>query len=199
MPAVAGRVATTVQVPSVNTGKQLPQTARHSFTAITNVELFRGFQIGGSAVYQGRRYGGYADNRSATQTAAGVVTVTLATKVLYRSVPDCWRFDARASYALSRNLGSFHEDGWATPVDLLAAAQCYQRAAHGGDFRGCFNHACMLVRRGRVTEALPWIEPTGALGHARFRGQVRDWLEEQDDAELRLRGVAALDRGAARR
>lgn len=106
---------------------------------------------------------------------------------------------AARGFAKAENfVGSFHEDGWATPRDLLAAAQCYARAAHGGDFRGCFNHARTLVRKGRVSEALPWFERAGALGHSRFRGQVRDWLEAQGDAELRLRGIAALDRGAAR-
>lgn len=102
---------------------------------------------------------------------------------------------AARGFAKAENfVGSFHEDGWATPVDLLAAAQCYARAAHGGDFRGCFNHARMLVRKGRVREALPWIGKAVALGNERFRAQVRGWLEAQDDAELRLRGLAALDR-----
>ena len=104
---------------------------------------------------------------------------------------------AARGFAKAENfVGSFHEDGWATPVDLLAAAQCYARAAHGGDFRGCFNHARMLVTKRRVREALPWIEKAAALGHARFRGQLREWLAVQDDAELRVRGTAALDRGA---
>ena len=101
---------------------------------------------------------------------------------------------AAEGYAKAENfVGSFHEDGWATPVDLLAAAQCYARAAHGGDFRGCFNHARCLVRKGRVREALPWIGKAAALGNARFREQLRGWLEAQADAELRLRGIAALD------
>jgi len=103
-PAVGTRAAQTVAVPSVNTGKRLPQTPKHSFTATTNVELFKGFQVGGSAIYQGRLFGGYADNRTATQTAAGAVTVNPATKVLYRSVPDYWRFDARASWAVTPNI-----------------------------------------------------------------------------------------------
>ena len=90
-------------------------------------------------------------------------------------------------------VGSFHEDGWATAVDLAAAARCYQRAAAGGDFRGCFNHARMLMAGGRVREAVPWIGRAGALGHARFREQVRGWLAGQADAELRLRGLKALD------
>lgn len=106
---------------------------------------------------------------------------------------------AARGYAKAENfIGSFHEDGWACPRDLLAAAQCYARAAHGGDFRGCFNHARMLVTKGRVREALPWIERAGTLGTSRFRAQVADWLAAQADAELRLRGTAALDRGAAR-
>ena len=102
---------------------------------------------------------------------------------------------AASGFAKAENfVGSFHEDGWATPRDLLAAAQCYARAAHGGDFRGCFNHARMLVRKDRVREALPWIGKAAALGTSRFREQMRDWLAAQGDAELRLRGTAALDR-----
>ena len=102
---------------------------------------------------------------------------------------------AAQGFAKAENfVGSFHEDGWATRQDLLAAAQCYARAAHGGDFRGCFNHARMLVARGRVREALRWIGRAAAEGNERFRGQMRDWLGAQTDAELRLRGLAALDR-----
>ena len=96
--------ATTVLVPSVNTGKQVPQIARHSFTATTSYELVKGLQIGGSALYTSRVYGGYADNRAATQTAGGVVTVTPATVQFARGIPEYWRFDARASYQLNRNL-----------------------------------------------------------------------------------------------
>jgi catecholate siderophore receptor len=96
-------LATTVQVPSVNTGKQATQTARDSFTAWTTVEPVKGFSIGGGAFYTSRVFGGYADNRSASQTSAGVITVTPATKVLYRTIPAYWRFDARASYRFSRN------------------------------------------------------------------------------------------------
>ena len=102
---------------------------------------------------------------------------------------------AAAGFVKAENfVGSFYEDGWATPRDLLAAAQCYKRAAAGGDFRGCFNHARMLAMKGRVREALPWIARAAELGHARFRAQVRGWLEAQADAELRLRGLKALDR-----
>jgi catecholate siderophore receptor len=93
--------ATTVLVPSVNTGNQVPQTAKHSFTATTNYEFARRFSIGGSAIYMGRQYGGYADNRFATQTIAGVVTVIPATTILSRGIPDYWRFDARAGFKVN--------------------------------------------------------------------------------------------------
>jgi uncharacterized protein len=102
---------------------------------------------------------------------------------------------AAQGFAKAENfVGSFHEDGWATPVDLAAAARCYRQAAAGGDFRGCFNHARMLARAGMVREALAWIGQAATLGHERFRGQMREWLAVQADAELRLRGLAAIDR-----
>jgi catecholate siderophore receptor len=96
--------ARTIGVVSVNTGKQVPQTAKNSFTATTNIDVTKRLQIGGTALYMDEQIGGYADNRTATQTAAGVVTVTPATKVLTRSIPDYWRFDARASYKLTDNV-----------------------------------------------------------------------------------------------
>jgi len=100
-PAVGTRAAQVVLVPSVNTGRQAPQVARHNLSIWTNVSPVRGFSVGGGAFYQSRVYGGYGDNRSATQTAAGVVTVVPATKLIERSVPGYWRFDARAAVQLT--------------------------------------------------------------------------------------------------
>ena len=93
--------AKVVLVPSVNTGKAVPQTARHSFTLSTNYEVTKRFSIGGGAYYMSEQNGGYADNRSATQTSAGVVTVVPATKVLTRGIPSYWRFDAQARFKLN--------------------------------------------------------------------------------------------------
>ena len=98
--ANGARPATTVMVPSVNTGKQIPQTARHSFTAWTTISPVKGLSIGGGAFYSSRVFANYEDNRSASQTAAGVITVTPASKTLARSVPAYWRFDARIGYTL---------------------------------------------------------------------------------------------------
>ena len=89
-------------------------------------------------------------------------------------------------------VGSFAEDGWVAPRDIAKAAKCYERAAAGGDFRGCFNHARMLAEAGRMDEALHWIGRAGALGNARFVAQVRDWLAACPYAALRSRGPAVL-------
>ena len=89
-------------------------------------------------------------------------------------------------------VGSFAEDGWVFPRDMAKAARCYARAAAGGDFRGCFNHARMLAETGRMDEALHWIGRAGALGNDRFVGQVRDWLAACPYPALRSRGPAAL-------
>ncbi|WP_313808575.1 TonB-dependent receptor domain-containing protein [Sphingobium sp.] len=95
----------TVLVESVNTGRQFPQTAKHSFSLWTNVEVLPKLNIGGGAFYMSRVFGGYADDRKATQDSTGVVTVSPATKIIARSVPSYWRFDARASYEFSDRVG----------------------------------------------------------------------------------------------
>jgi catecholate siderophore receptor len=98
------RPATTVAVPSVATGRQATQIARHSLTAWTNLSLFDRLQIGGGAFYTSRVYGGYADNRSATQTAAGVIAINPATRTNLRSIPGYWRFDARAAFEITKRI-----------------------------------------------------------------------------------------------
>lgn len=101
--AVGAQAAKVVLVPSVNNGRQATQTARDSFTLWANVTPTKGLSIGGGAFYMSRVFGGYADNRTATQNAAGVVTVNPATKVLVRTVPEYWRFDARIGYTINEH------------------------------------------------------------------------------------------------
>ena len=95
-------------------------------------------------------------------------------------------------------IGSFAEDGWAGPVDLAKAADCYAQAAAGGDFRGCFNHARMLGEAGQPDAALHWLREAGARGNPRFIGQARIWLAASDVPGLAVQGLAALNTGAAR-
>jgi catecholate siderophore receptor len=99
--AFGSQAAKVVYVPSVNTGKPIPQTATDSFTMSTNFEATKRFSFGGGAYYSSRQIGGFGDNRLATQDSAGVVTVTPATTTLTRGVPAYWRFDARARYKLT--------------------------------------------------------------------------------------------------
>jgi catecholate siderophore receptor len=59
------------------------------------------FTIGGGAFYTSRVFGGYADNRAVSGIGAAAV-VNPATKVIARTIPQYWRFDARAGYAFSK-------------------------------------------------------------------------------------------------
>jgi hypothetical protein len=93
-------------------------------------------------------------------------------------------------------VGSFAEDGWAGPRDMAKAADCYARAAAGGDFRGAFNHARMLGAAGEVEAALHWLRRAGATGNARFVEQAATWLSASDIAGFSARGVDALREGA---
>jgi catecholate siderophore receptor len=102
--AVGAQAAKTVLVPSVNTGRQFPQTAKHSFTIWTDYAVTSAFSIGGGAFYSSRQFGGYQDNSSAVQDANGVVTINPATKILARTIPGYWRFDARAAYTINDNI-----------------------------------------------------------------------------------------------
>jgi len=99
--ANGGAKATSVYVPSVNTGKPVPQTARNSFTMSTDYQVTKALSIGGNAIFMDRQFGGYADNRYATQDASGVITVHPATVVLYRTIPSYWTFGAHAAYAIN--------------------------------------------------------------------------------------------------
>lgn len=102
LPAGGGVAARTVLLPSVNTGKRFPQTAKHNFTAWTNYDFGR-FSLGGGAVYMSRVIGGYADNRYVQGTGAAAEVIP-ATVTIARSVPGYWRFDARAGFDLTENV-----------------------------------------------------------------------------------------------
>lgn len=104
VPAFGGQAATSVRVVSVNTGKQVPQTARNTLSLWTNIAPLHRFSIGGGAFFTDRQFGGYADDRRAVQDAAGTITVIPATRTLYRFIPSYWRFDLRAAYALGKHL-----------------------------------------------------------------------------------------------
>jgi len=82
------------------------------------------------------------------------------------------------------HVGSFHEDGWVVPRDMARAAECYAKAAEGGDFRGAFNHARMLLGDGCVGEAREWLGKALATGTPAFREKVSAWLRENGHEAL---------------
>ncbi|TPG20025.1 sel1 repeat family protein [Sphingomonas koreensis] len=94
-------------------------------------------------------------------------------------------------------IGSFHEDGWVVARDMAKAADCYACAAHGGDFRGAFNHARMLGAKGRIDEAIGWLARAGESGTAAFVDKASVWLERSGVPGFATRGVQALRRAAS--
>jgi len=93
-------------------------------------------------------------------------------------------------------IGSFYEDGWVVKRDMARAARLYARAAHGGDFRGAFNHARMLGRQGRIEEALRWLARAGDTATTAFVDKAAAWLDRSGVPGFATRGVEAL-RGKA--
>ena len=94
------------------------------------------------------------------------------------------RADALGIAKAANFIGSFYEDGWAVERDVKAAAGYYARAVAGGDFRGCFNHARMLIDAGKADAAVHWIDRAMTLGNDRFRGQMRDWLAARPELKI---------------
>ena len=94
------------------------------------------------------------------------------------------RADALGIAKAANFIGSFYEDGWAVDADMTQAARHYARAAAGGDFRGCFNHARMLIDAGKADAAVHWIKRAMTLGNDRFRAQVRNWLAARPQLKI---------------
>jgi TPR repeat protein len=81
-------------------------------------------------------------------------------------------------------VGSFHEDGWVVERDMKKAADCYARAAEGGDFRGAFNHARMLLDAGQVDAAKGWLTRCRETATPAFAEKARAWLRASRWSEL---------------
>lgn len=106
---------------------------------------------------------------------------------------DWFRKAAAQGNAKATNyVGSFYEDGWVVERDMAAAALCYARAARGGDFRACFNHARMLADAGRIEEAIGWLKRVAATATPAFIEKAAAWLATSDVAAFRVRGVHAI-------
>jgi TPR repeat protein len=77
-------------------------------------------------------------------------------------------------------VGSFYEDGWVVARDMAVAADCYRRAAEGGDFRGQFNHARMLLDAGEDAEAALWLARMRETATPAFLAKADAWLSARN-------------------
>lgn len=89
-------------------------------------------------------------------------------------------------------VGSFYEDGWVVDRDMKIAAEYYRRAADGGDFRGRFNHARMLINARDFDRAIHWLSRIRETATPAFMAKTEGWLASSANARLRTEGIAAL-------
>ncbi len=103
-----------------------------------------------------------------------------------------YRRAALQGHAKAMNqVGRFLEEGWAgNPPDPAAAREWYRRAAEGGDFRGQFNHATVLMQQDRLDEAVPWLRRVTENGTLGVLRSVARALAEHPHPALR---AVALD------
>jgi len=81
----------------------------------------------------------------------------------------CYEKAAQLGHAKSMNLyGRYLEQGIATAASPARAVRWYRRSAEAGDFRGMFSLAMVLVERGQLTEAGPWLERARVEGNVNF-------------------------------
>lgn len=121
-----------------------------------------------------------------------------------RTALGWFRAAAALGHAKSMNMiGSFHEDGWVVPRDLNVALHHYERAAQGGDFRGQFNAARLLLRQGQLQEARAWLERVPETATPAFLRQAATWLQAQPGCtdlagRFFVQAAARADQGADR-
>nr|WP_250152108.1 tetratricopeptide repeat protein [Ancylobacter radicis] len=88
-------------------------------------------------------------------------------------------------------IGRYLEQGWDRPARPAAALRWYRRGAEGGDYRGQFDYARLLLERsGDLAAALPWFEQAVESGVPAFCRNV--------GAGLRTSGIPALQQVARR-
>jgi TPR repeat protein len=100
-----------------------------------------------------------------------------------------FRSAAELGHAKSLNfVGSFYEDGWVVDADPDIAFDYYRRAAEGGDFRGQFNYARLLAKRGDIDSALQWLRRVPHTATPAFVEKLRRWLAVSSVSAFRTLG-----------
>ncbi|WP_411383222.1 tetratricopeptide repeat protein [Pseudomonas sp. L7] len=81
----------------------------------------------------------------------------------------CYEKAAHMGHAKSMNLyGRYLEQGIATTASPARAVRWYRRSAEAGDFRGMFSLALVLVERGQIEAAFPWLRRARQEGNESF-------------------------------
>lgn len=112
----------------------------------------------------------YANQLMNGSAANGLAADRLSALVWYQRA-------ALLNHAKSINVvGRFHEEGWEVPVDVDTAFALYRRAADGGDFRGQFNYARLLLARGLLLQSLAYLRQIPSTATPAFMHNLRGWL-----------------------
>lgn len=94
-------------------------------------------------------------------------------------------------------VGRFLEQGWERAARPPAALRWYRRGASGGDYRGQFDYARLLLERtGRLDHAAPWFARSIETGVPAFCRQVGAALRQAPQAALHPLARRALERAA---
>lgn len=105
---------------------------------------------------------------------------------------------AALGHAKSMNLlGRCYEDGLGIAPDPQQALHWYRRSAEGGDFRGQFSYAAVLISQGDWHAARHWLRQALERGHLVFLRQAHEQLAATDLAELAEITQAYAERCAA--
>jgi len=92
---------------------------------------------------------------------------------------SCYEKAAHLGHAKSMNLyGRYLEQGIAIAASPSRALRWYRRSAQAGDFRGMFSLAMVLVERGQMAEAQPWLERARVEGNLNFLRSALVTLQE---------------------
>ncbi|MGE0496520.1 MAG: tetratricopeptide repeat protein [Ramlibacter sp.] len=127
------------------------------------------------------------------QTGSGVAQDHVAAVALYRDAADLGHAKSKTK------LGRYYEDGLVLDKDEEAAFFCYEEAAKGGDFRGQFSYAGALAARGRMDDALTWLNKVLATATPAYMAQAGALLQQSPVEAFRQVGQLMLDRSAAAR
>ena len=104
---------------------------------------------------------------------------------------NCYRKAAQMGHAKSMNLlGRYLEQGQYCEKNLAQAHHWYERSAYGGDFRGQFSHASILLEQGDVQSALQWFKRALEGGNLKFLQVARETLRHVSNTEVRHMGEA---------